>query len=63
MEELKKKSVKDLQKLLREKREELRVFRFKNTGSHTRNVREGRNLKREIARILTALNARSTIAN
>ena len=41
-----------------DKREALRAFRFGGSGSRARNVREGRNLRREIARILTELGAR-----
>lgn len=51
-----------MQKEIAEKREALRVFRFGGAGSRTRNVREGRNLRHEIARMLTELKAR-TIAN
>jgi len=63
MKDFKKKSVKDLETLLREKREELRAFRFATAGSRTRNVREGRNARKEIAHILTELNARNKVAN
>lgn len=63
MTDFKKKSVKDLEKLIREKREELREFRFKSAGSRTRNVREGRNLRKEVAQILTELNLRTNVAN
>jgi ribosomal protein L29 len=63
MADVKKKSVKDLEKLLKDKREELRDFRFASAGSRTRNVREGRNTRKEIARILTELNNRQRIAN
>ena len=59
MKELRKKSVKDLNEMLREKREELRAFRFKSAGSRTRNVRDGRNIRHAIAHILTELNSRS----
>lgn len=52
------KSIETLQAELAEKREALRVFRFGGAGSRSRNVREGRNLRKEIARILTELNAR-----
>lgn len=62
MKELKKKSVKDLEKLLKEKRETLREFRFKSAGSRTRNVREGRNTRLEIAHILTELSTRANVA-
>ncbi|OGG69375.1 50S ribosomal protein L29 [Candidatus Kaiserbacteria bacterium RIFCSPHIGHO2_12_FULL_53_13] len=54
-----KKSTEELLGTLREKREALRVFRFGGAGSRTRNVREGRNLRREIAQILTEVNARA----
>ncbi len=55
---IKDKSSENLQAELSEKREALRVFRFGGAGSRSRNVREGRNLRKEIARILTELNAR-----
>lgn len=63
MKDLQKKSVKDLEKMVAEKREELREFRFKSAGSRTRNVREGRNTRKEIAQILTELNLRTKVAN
>ncbi len=47
----------DLVKALAEKREALRLFRFGGAGAKTKNVREGRMIRREIARLLTALNA------
>ena len=48
----------ELVKSLTDKREALRVFRFGGAGSRTRNVREGRNLRKEIAQILTELKKR-----
>jgi ribosomal protein L29 len=54
--EIKTKTSQDLTKLLTEKREALRVFRFGTSGSKTKNVKEGRELRRDIARILTILN-------
>ncbi|MEK7509817.1 MAG: 50S ribosomal protein L29 [Patescibacteria group bacterium] len=51
-------SVEDLQKEIAEKREALRKFRFGSAGTRARNVREGRNLRKEIARMMTELNAR-----
>ncbi len=48
----------ELRNLANDKREALRAFRFGVAGSKTRNIREGRNLKRDIARIETELNAR-----
>lgn len=56
--ELKDKNGEDLKKLVADKREALRVFRFGGAGSRTRNTREGRNLRKEIARLLTELRAR-----
>ena len=53
MAELKGKSDTELGKLLVEKREALRSFRFSIAGTKTRNVKEGKNLRKEIARILT----------
>lgn len=58
MKDLQKKSEKDLRKVLGEKREELRGFRFDTAGSRTRNVREARSLRKEIAKVLTELNRR-----
>lgn len=62
MADFKKYSVEDLHKEIAEKREALRTFRFGGAGSRTRNVREGRNLRKEIARMMTELTSR-TIAN
>lgn len=45
-----------LEKSLSEKRVALRGFRFGTSGSKVKNVKEGRNLKKNIARILTRLN-------
>lgn len=62
MSDLSTQDVAELQKLIAEKREALRAFRFVGAGSRTRNVREGRNLRREIAQILTELRAREISA-
>ena len=48
----------ELHKTLADKREALRAFRFGAAGSRSRNVREGRELRKEIARILTVLHER-----
>ncbi len=48
----------ELRKMIADKREALRVFRFGGAGSRTRNVREGREVRREIARMMTELRAR-----
>ena len=53
MSEYKEKNDRDLEKSLIEKRSELRNFRFGVAGSKTRDVKTGKNLKKDIARILT----------
>lgn len=53
--DFKDKTVVDLTNLLREKRKALANFRFAIAGSKTRNTKEGRNFRREIARIMTEL--------
>lgn len=61
MADLKKYSVQDLQKEVAEKREALRAFRFGEAGSRQRNVREGRTLRKDIARLLTEMNSRKEV--
>lgn len=56
--DLKNKNDKNLQKELSEKRESVRAFRFGIAGSKVRNVKEGRDTKRQIARVLTEFNLR-----
>lgn len=51
--EIKEKADKDLEKMLEEKRLSLGAFRFGIEGSRTRNTKEGRNTRKDIARILT----------
>lgn len=51
------KKTEELNKFLAEKRAALHAFHFGVSGSKTRNVREGRGLRRDIARILTTLGA------
>jgi len=57
MSDIKNKTEKDLIKELTEKRTSLRNFRFGISGSKVRDMKEGRSLRRGIARILTALRA------
>ena len=54
-----KKTPKELATLLAEKRLALRNFRFSVAGSNVRNVKEGKGLKKDIARIMTLLNSKS----
>jgi len=53
--ELRQKSKEELEKLLKEKRERLRVLRFDLVAGKLKNVREIREIKKDIARILTLL--------
>lgn len=53
--ELQHKSKAELLKLLTEKREKLRQLRFDLAGGKIKNVREIRETKKDIARILTLL--------
>ena len=53
--ELRQKSKKELQKLLSEKREKLRSLRFDLVSGKVKNVREIREVKKDIARVLTIL--------
>ncbi|MFA7309989.1 MAG: 50S ribosomal protein L29 [Candidatus Paceibacterota bacterium] len=58
MNDLKKKDVAEMVKTLADKREALRTFRFGAEGSRSRNVREGRTIRKEIAQLLTELRVR-----
>lgn len=53
--DLKAKNTKDLRKLLTEKKDALQSFRLGNSRSKTKNVKEGRTHRKDIARIMTAL--------
>ncbi len=50
----------ELQKLMTEKREAMRGLAFGASGSKNKNVKAGRNLRRDVARLLTALNQRAS---
>jgi len=58
MVDIKTQTTKDLQKAVTDNREALRVIRFGGAGSRSRNVRAGRMLRRETARVLTEIRAR-----
>lgn len=49
------KNSKELIKLLFEKKNALQVFRLGNAGSKTKNVKEGKGIRKDIARIMTEL--------
>ncbi|MFA6445844.1 MAG: 50S ribosomal protein L29 [Candidatus Paceibacterota bacterium] len=53
MSEITNKTIKELEKEIEDKRVALRSFRFGFASSKVKNVREGRVLKRDIARLLT----------
>ena len=59
MKEITNKTVADLRKILAEKKEDLRVFRFGTAGAKTKNVKQGSSIRKDIARIMTALNNKS----
>ena len=56
MNDIIKQSPAELGKLLADKREALRVWRFGLVGGKSKNMKEGMATKKDIARILTALN-------
>lgn len=58
MTDIKKKSAPDLVKHLEEKREDLRAIRFDLAGTKTKNTMSRKELRKEVARTLTELNAR-----
>jgi ribosomal protein L29 len=62
MKEYLNKTIPDLANLLAEKRGALRMFRFGSTGGKAKNVKEGRDHRTEIARIMTTLSAKSNEA-
>ena len=58
MQDFKNKTEAELKTLLAEKHEALRVFRFGMSGGKIKNIKEGMNAKKDIARIMTEMNAR-----
>jgi len=54
-----KKPKEELSRLIAEHRGKLQAFRFAMAGSKTKNVKEGRNLRKEIARLLTEVSKRN----
>lgn len=52
-----KKNKEELNKMLADMQVELRNFRFGLAGSKSRDLKQGKNLKKDIARIKTALNS------
>ena len=58
MTDLKGKTIEDLKKDLAENRSDVRGFRFNISGAKVKDVKEGSNKKKDIARILTELRKR-----
>ena len=56
MTEINKHTTAELSKLLAEKKESLRAWRFGLVGSKSKNMKEGMATRKDIARILTAIN-------
>ncbi len=63
MKDLKSKTENELVKLLTDKETALNAFRFGSNHSKKRNVKEGRELKKDIARILTEMSFRNSSAH
>ncbi len=59
MNELTPKTEQELHRMIAENRTKMQAFRFAMAGSKQKNVKEGRTLRKEIARILTELKART----
>ncbi len=59
--ELRQKKVSDLHKLLKSGREELRSLRFSISSEQEKNVRKMRDVKKNIAKILTILNTKKEV--
>ena len=57
MNKFREKNAKELDVLLGEKREALRIFRFAICGGKEKNVKTGRALRKDVARILGELNS------
>jgi ribosomal protein L29 len=55
MSEFKGKNKKELVSALNTKKDELRDFKLGNSRSKTKNVKEGRNIRKDIARIMTEI--------
>lgn len=58
MKELKNKNPQELNKMIAEKRETLRHFRFGTAGAKAKNVKLSRTTRKEIARMMTELSIR-----
>lgn len=59
--DLQNKSVAELHKMLREKRDELRELRFKTHEGQLKQLDKVKKLKKDIARVLTVINKMRTV--
>lgn len=59
MKDIRKKTNKELVKMLNESREKFRTLRFNTAGARSANVKERSNLRKVIAQILTEMRERS----
>ncbi|KKP80086.1 MAG: 50S ribosomal protein L29 [Candidatus Moranbacteria bacterium RIFOXYA12_FULL_35_19] len=57
--ELREKNIEELQKMILEKQEKIRKFRFDIATKQVKNTREIRSEKKDIARILTLINEKN----
>lgn len=58
--DFKAKTAEELTRLVAENRQKLQAFRFAMAGSKQKNVKEGRTLRKDIARLLTELRKRTS---
>ena len=58
MSDINKQSDKELEKSLKDTREDLRKFRFSISGSRAKDVKAGKNFRKKISQILTEINTR-----
>ncbi|HEY4478259.1 MAG TPA: 50S ribosomal protein L29 [Candidatus Paceibacterota bacterium] len=58
MKEYKEKTLENINNIIKEKQEALRVFRFGSTGSKIKNVKLGKSIRKEIARAMTEISIR-----
>lgn len=62
-EDFKNRNAQDLTDILKEKRNLLRDFRFRVARGRAKNTKEGRDLKKQIAQILTEINKLEAVSN
>lgn len=63
IEDIRKKTNKELQKLLAEQRDELREVRFKVASRQFKNYKKVNQIKRDIAKVLTVFKEKSSVNN